>query len=68
MDPLLQEELTEAGLRLRKAISRVVNESPECLGHKDHNWSFEFRNPTTGEGIVVVYAGPRMPAMPSHQN
>lgn len=68
MDPLLQQELAEAGLRLKKAISRVVNESPECFTHKNGNWSFEFRNPATGEGIVVTYAGPTMPRVPLHQN
>jgi hypothetical protein len=65
MDPLLQHELAEAGIRLRRAISRVVNESPECFTHKDHNWSFEFRNPATGERIVVTYAGPTMPSHPN---
>lgn len=68
MDPLLQQELAEAGLRLRKAISRVVNESPECFTHKDGKWSFEFRNPATGEGIVVMYAGPTIPGVTSHWN
>lgn len=58
MDPLLKQELAEAGLRLRNAISRVVNESPECFSHKNGGRSFEFRNPATGEGIVVRYAGP----------
>jgi hypothetical protein len=68
MDSLLRQELAEAGLRLRKAISRVVHESPECFTHKNGNWSFEFRNPDTGERITVVYAGPTMPAMPARQN
>jgi hypothetical protein len=61
MDPLLKRELAEAGLRLRRAISRVVNESPECFTQKDGGWSFEFRNPATGEGITVTYAGPKLP-------
>lgn len=61
MDPLLQQEVAEAGLRLRKAISRVVNESPECFAHKDGKWSFEFGNPITGEGIIVTYAPPTVP-------
>lgn len=61
MDAFLRHELVEAGLRLRNAISRVLKESPECFAHQDGNWSFEFRNPATGEGIVVKYAGPKMP-------
>jgi hypothetical protein len=61
MDAFLRQELVEAGLRLRDAISRVVTESPECISHRNDNWSFEFRNPATGEGIVVTYAGPRIP-------
>ena len=68
MDPLLKQELAEAGLRLRNAISRVVNESPECFSHKNGRWSFEFRNPATGEGIVVTYAGPATRRMSSQQN
>jgi hypothetical protein len=58
VDPLLQREVAEAGLRLRKAIARVVSESPECFGHKDGKWSFEFGNPITGENIIVTYAPP----------
>lgn len=65
MDSFLRKELVEAGLRLRNAISRVVKESPECLEHKDGNWSFEFTNPATGEGIVVKYASPTMPLLPN---
>lgn len=61
MDAFLRQELVEAGLRLRNAISRVVKESPECLAQRAGNWSFEFRNPATGEGIVVTYAGPKTP-------
>ena len=68
MDSLLQQELAEAGIRLRDAISRVVNEAPECFKHKNGNWSFEFRNPVSGEGIIVTYAGPTMPRTPSNQN
>jgi hypothetical protein len=58
MDPLLQKEIAEAGLRLRKAIARVVNEAPECFTHKNDKWSFEFRNPESGESISVTYSGP----------
>ncbi len=47
MDMLLQQEVAEAGIRLRKAISRVVNETPECFTHKNGKWSVEFRNPAT---------------------
>jgi hypothetical protein len=68
MDPLLQQEVAEAGLRLRKAISRVVNETPECFTHKDSKWSFEFRNPITGESIVVTYAPPTVPRGASREN
>ena len=68
MDSLLRQELAEAGLRLREAISRVVNESPECFEHKNGHWSFEFRNPATGERIMVVYGGPTMPATHLYQH
>jgi hypothetical protein len=68
MDMLLQQEVAEAGLRLRKAISRVVNESPECLTHKYGKWSVEFRNPASGESIVVTYSGPTLSANPLDQN
>lgn len=61
MDAFLRHELVEAGLRLRNAISRVLKESPECFAHQDGNWSFEFSNPATGEGIVVKYAAPKIP-------
>jgi hypothetical protein len=68
MDMLLQQEVAEAGLRLRKAISRVVNETPECLAHKSGKWSVEFRNPASGESIVVTYSGPTLSANPLDQN
>jgi hypothetical protein len=68
VDPLLKQEVTEAGIRLRKAISRVVNESPECFAHKDGKWSFEFRNPITGESIVVTYAPPTVPRVGAREN
>ena len=58
MDPVLKQELAEAGLRLREAIARVVNEAPECLSQRSDKWSFEFRTPATGESIVVTYEGP----------
>jgi hypothetical protein len=58
VDLLLQKEIAEAGLRLRKAIARVVNEAPECFTQKNNKWSFEFRNPQSGESITVTYAGP----------
>jgi len=60
VDARLQEEVAEAGIRLRDAISRVVTEAPECSGHKHGKWSVEFRNPATGESIVVTYSGPTM--------
>jgi hypothetical protein len=68
MDPLLQQEVAEAGLRLRKAISRVVNESPECFAHRDGKWSFEFGNPITGESIIVTYAPPTLSRGCSQEN
>ena len=37
----------------RSLISRVVKESPERLARKDGNWSFECRNPVTGEGRLL---------------
>ncbi len=58
MDVLLEQEVTEAAIRLRKAIARVVNESPECFTHKNGKWFVEFRNPTSGESIIVTYSGP----------
>jgi hypothetical protein len=68
VDPLLQQEIAEAGLRLRRAISRVVNEAPECFSHKHGKWSFEFRNPATRESIIVTYTGPTIPGEFSQQN
>jgi hypothetical protein len=68
MDPLLKQEVTEAGLRLRRAIARVVNEAPECFTQKNDKWSFEFRNPASGESIVVTYNGPKITGKPAHQN
>ena len=68
MEMNLQQELVEAGLRLRRAISRVVNEAPECFAHKNGKWSVEFRNPTSGESIIVTYSGPTIPVNPAHQN
>jgi hypothetical protein len=62
MDPLLEKEIAEAGLRLRKAIARVVNEAPECFTQKNDKWSFEFRNPKSGERISVIYSGPTITA------
>ena len=65
MDPLLKQEVAEAGLRLRQAIARVINEAPECFPHRRDKWSFEFSNPASGEGIVVTYVGPRIASKPS---
>lgn len=65
MDPLLKQEVAEAGLRLRRAIARVVNEAPECTSHRKDNWSFEFKNPADGESIVVTYVGPTIVCKPS---
>ena len=65
MDPLLKQEVAEAGLRLRQAIARVVNETPECFPHKNDKWSFEFSNPANGESIVVTYVGPKIVGKPS---
>ena len=61
MDLLLQQEVAEAGLRLRNAISRVVNEAPECFTQRNGKWSVEFRNPLSGESIIVTYSGPAIP-------
>jgi hypothetical protein len=68
MDPLLQQELAAAGLRLQKAISRVVNEAPECVTRKNNKWSFEFKNQMSGESITVTYAGPKIADSPSLPN
>jgi hypothetical protein len=68
VDTLLKQEVAEAGLRLRKAISRVVNESPECFAHKDGKWAFEFKNPITGESIIVTYAPPAVPPVGAREN
>ncbi|HTZ75773.1 MAG TPA: hypothetical protein VMB47_17790 [Candidatus Aquilonibacter sp.] len=62
MDSTLKSEVAEAGLRLLRVVARVVNESPECFAQRKEKWSFEFRNPATGEGIVVTYAGPSIPS------
>jgi hypothetical protein len=68
MDMLLQQEVAEAGIRLRKAISRVVNETPECFTRKNGKWSVEFRNPATGENIIVTYSGPTKSVKPVQPN
>jgi hypothetical protein len=68
VDRLLQEEVTEAGIRLRNAIARIVNEAPECFAHRDGKWSVEFRNPASGENIVVTYSGPTIPATEERVN
>ena len=68
MDMLLQQEVAEAGIRLRKAISRVVNETPECFTHKNGKWSVEFRNPASGENIIVTYSGPAKSVKPVQPN
>lgn len=68
MNVLLQQEVAEAGLRLRRAISRVLNETPECFTHKNGKWSVEFRNPTSGESMMVTYSGPKMPTNRAQQN
>jgi hypothetical protein len=65
MDPLLQQEITEAGLRLRKAIARVVSEAPECIGQRTGKWSFQFSNPASGESIFVTYVGPNIEGEPN---
>ena len=65
MDSLLKQEVAEAGLRLRQAIARVVNETPECFPHRTDKWSFEFSNPTSGESIIVTYVGPKLVRKPS---
>jgi hypothetical protein len=68
VDEHLQQEVAEAGLRLRKAISRVVNEAPECFTNKNGKWSVEFRNPTSGECIIVTYSGPTIGLNSNQQN
>jgi hypothetical protein len=68
VDSLLQQELVEAGLRLRKAIARVVNETPECLTQRNSKWSVEFRNPQSGESIIVTYSGATPTADPLQVN
>jgi hypothetical protein len=65
MDPLLKQEVAEAGLRLRQAIARVINEAPECFPQRNEKWSFEFSNPANGESIVVTYVGPSVVSKPS---
>ena len=68
VDELLQKEVAEAGMRLREAISRVVQEAPECFDHKDGEWSVEFRNPHSGEKIIVTYSGPTILMTPARVN
>jgi hypothetical protein len=68
VDTILRKEIVEAGIRLRKAISRVVREAPECFAHRDGKWSVEFRNPASGEGIVVTYSGPTVSANSARPN
>jgi len=54
----IQQQLTEAGLCLRKAIEGLVNETPECFMRKNGKWCVEFRNPISGECIAVSYSPP----------
>jgi hypothetical protein len=68
VDVLLQQEVAEAGIRLRKAISRVVNEAPECFTHKNGKWSVEFRNPNSDECIIVTYSASTIRMNPKQQN
>lgn len=68
MDTLLQKELVEAGLRLREAIARVVNEAPECFTQKNGKWSVEFRNPLSGESMSVTYSACKLIANPAQVN
>lgn len=58
MEITIQQQLTEAGLCLRKAIERLVNETPECFMRKNGKWCVEFRNPISGECIAVSYSPP----------
>ena len=52
--PLLQQEIAEAGLRLRRAISRVVNEAPECFSTSrvSGRSNLEIRQPTRALSYV----------------
>lgn len=68
MDQLLQRELAEAGVRLRKAIARAINEAPECLPLRYGKWSVEFRNLASGEGITVTYSRASTVAKPAQEN
>lgn len=68
MEMNLQQELVEAGLRLRKAIARVVNETPECFTHKNSKWCVEFRNPISGEILIVTYSCQTKPVNEAQQN
>jgi hypothetical protein len=50
MADLSEQEVAEAELRLRKVISRVVNQTPECFVYKNGACSIECRNAHTGWG------------------
>lgn len=68
MEIPLQQELVEAGLRLRKVIARMVNEAPEALTNEKGKWCVQFRNPISGEFLAVTYSRPTKPAKPEQQN
>jgi len=68
LDTILQREVAEAGFRLQEAISRCVNESPECFRRKNGQWVLEFQNQVSGERIMVTYSGPTTLAHLARQN
>ena len=68
MEIPLQQELVEAGLRLRKVIARVVNDTPEALTNEKGKWCVQFSNPISGEFLAVTYSRPTKPLNPERQN
>jgi hypothetical protein len=64
----LQQELVEAGLRLRHVIARVAKETPEYFTRKNGKWCAEFRNPISGELLTVTYSCPTKPVNQAQQN
>jgi hypothetical protein len=68
MEMALQQELVEAGLRLRKVIARVVNETPEAFTNEKGKWCVQFSNPISGEFLAVTYSRPTKPVNPERQN
>ena len=64
----LQQELAEAALRFRKVIARAAKETPGFFTREDGKWCVEFRNPISGEILIVTYSCQTKPVNEAQQN